>query len=433
MRLMSYLRLHPKTRIYWYRRAVPPRLRNHLPPIPGFDHKPGRTELTKTTGVRGKAEANRIAADIDRQVQIAFDAAEQAVTASQVARAGAESRTEGESVSKILSVAAVPVSPAAALAAFERWKAESIKQAELLIFNGENGILEDEFTIQTDFKYNLQQFSYNPRGNSELWRKIFGFDDALCAALADRGINISSSHPAISRLRPAFAEAWWEVVRAKDRMAWGDWTFGDEVDQPSSAEPLVPTLPQSAQTPNATATPFLSALDAWKSQAAMKPRQVAAYISDISAFAERYPDMMIESIEQTHAQQWIKNLTYSNLSGKTIVRKLSSLRRYWRYMQEQALVPHDRNPFREVRVPKQKSARRMEGGWEPFDPKDVAALWHEAKRRDDIPLADTIRIAAFTGARIESICSATTADIRRDTRLFNALGWVGGVSPECHT
>jgi hypothetical protein len=36
MRLMSYIRKHAKTGIFWYRRSVPEALRPHLSVVPGF-------------------------------------------------------------------------------------------------------------------------------------------------------------------------------------------------------------------------------------------------------------------------------------------------------------------------------------------------------------------------------------------------------------
>jgi hypothetical protein len=75
MRLMSYIRKHPKTGIFWYRRSVPPALRAHVPNVAGFADKSGRTEFTKTLGTQSEAEANRLAAKIDVVVQVALDEA----------------------------------------------------------------------------------------------------------------------------------------------------------------------------------------------------------------------------------------------------------------------------------------------------------------------------------------------------------------------
>jgi hypothetical protein len=76
---MANIRLHRKTGIYWYRRAVPAELRLFLPEVAGFPHKPSRTEFTRTLRTRSKAEANREAAVIDQQVAAAFDAARKRV------------------------------------------------------------------------------------------------------------------------------------------------------------------------------------------------------------------------------------------------------------------------------------------------------------------------------------------------------------------
>ena len=77
MRLASYVRKHPVTGIFWYRRAVPPHLRGSLPQVAGFAHNPNRAEFVKTLRTRDIADANRAAARIDVTVQEAMDMAEQ--------------------------------------------------------------------------------------------------------------------------------------------------------------------------------------------------------------------------------------------------------------------------------------------------------------------------------------------------------------------
>jgi hypothetical protein len=79
MRLMSHIRKHPTTGIFWYRRVVPPPLRGHMPSVPGFDDKPDRTEFSKPLRTRDKGEANRAAALIDRAVETALTQAERSI------------------------------------------------------------------------------------------------------------------------------------------------------------------------------------------------------------------------------------------------------------------------------------------------------------------------------------------------------------------
>ena len=59
MRLMANIKARVKTGLYEYRRVVPERLRDHLPPVVGFSEKPGRIEFTKSLGTRIVREARR--------------------------------------------------------------------------------------------------------------------------------------------------------------------------------------------------------------------------------------------------------------------------------------------------------------------------------------------------------------------------------------
>ena len=96
-------------------------------------------------------------------------------------------------------------------------------------------------------------------------------------------------------------------------------------------------------------------------------------------------------------------------------RKLSELRNYWRYLQSRQVVPEERLPFagRRVRDPVNRR-KTKEDLRRRFRPEDVVRLWREAEQRDDPELALTIKIAAYSGARIEGVAQLRTTDIRTD-------------------
>jgi integrase len=166
------------------------------------------------------------------------------------------------------------------------------------------------------------------------------------------------------------------------------------------------------------ATPFLNYLDEWKPHAALKPRPLDQAISTLKEFAAAVKQP-IERLEARHVQAWIDTLINPEgevgLSAATVGRKLSELRNYWRYLQSRQIVPEDRLPFagRRVRDPvtrrKTKDERRQR-----FRPEAVARLWEAAEQRGDLELAKTIKIAAYSGARIEGVAQLQTTDIRTD-------------------
>ena len=166
------------------------------------------------------------------------------------------------------------------------------------------------------------------------------------------------------------------------------------------------------------ATPFLTYLGDWKAHACLKPRPLDQAISTLKQFADavRQP---IEQVEAKHVQTWIDDLIRvdqpTGLSAKTVRRKLSELRTYWKHLQSRQIVPEERLPStnRRVKDPpsrlKIKDERRQR-----FRPEDVVRLWRSAEQAGDTELAKTIKIAAYSGARIEGVAQLTKARIRTD-------------------
>jgi hypothetical protein len=143
---------------------------------------------------------------------------------------------------------------------------------------------------------------------------------------------LSESHPAINSLRPAFAEAWNDLLLAKDKIASGLWEFvPDSATPPVSSNGIAPSMPAAGHTPAGSGgKPFLALLADWKKQASLKPRQLAIYVSDLSAFAAFHPGLTVETIRRSHAQKWIESLT--DVEPVTIHRKLATMRTYWAYI-----------------------------------------------------------------------------------------------------
>lgn len=166
------------------------------------------------------------------------------------------------------------------------------------------------------------------------------------------------------------------------------------------------------------ATPFLKYFDDWRPHAGLTPRSLDQAIATIKQFSStvRQP---IEALEAKHVQSWVDALINPHgdvgISAKTVNRKPSELRNYWRYLQSHEIVPEDRLPFdhRRVKDPphrrKTKEERRQR-----YQPEDIVRLWHAAEQRGDLILSYAIRIAAYSGARLEGPCELKNTDIRAD-------------------
>jgi integrase len=404
VRVMSYVRLRGKTGIYEYRRVVPPRLRSVIASVEGFDSRPGRTEFTKSLDTQAKGEANRRGAIIDQKVQAALDDAESRLA---IPSAWGRISTKTSEAAEIIAV-----DPRAAHAAIDLWRRHEIDMAAQAAFNGQPCCSAgDEHLSVPDFRYNLQQYAAYPAANEAVRSKLTGFDTVLVAALARHGIVLGEAHPAISSLRAAFAEAWNDLLLAKDKIASGLWEYvqdnSDSPAAPASSSGTIPATQATGRTvANSGGTPFLALMADWKKQASLKPRQLAIYASDLSAFAAFHPGLTVEVIKRSHAQKWIESLT--DLEPVTIHRKLATMRTYWAYIRAKALDEDDeRKPFNGLVIPKAKDAiddeRLGEKRRLPFTAEQVVVLWQAANHQGDAEVADAIRLAAFTGARIESL------------------------------
>jgi len=156
MRLMSYIRKHHKTGIFWYRRSVPAALGSHLPVVAGFAEKPGRTEFTKTLNTRTEAEANRCAAEIDRVVQIALDEAKRRITQPQSSGAYVAPEPHPQPPPAI-SRERSHIKPADLFAASDRWKATEIDRLEIAILNDESTDIVGDESLGVHGRYDIQQ------------------------------------------------------------------------------------------------------------------------------------------------------------------------------------------------------------------------------------------------------------------------------------
>ena len=167
-----------------------------------------------------------------------------------------------------------------------------------------------------------------------------------------------------------------------------------------------------------TTTPFLKYLDDWKPHAGLVPRCLDQAVATLRQFAV-WVKQPIEALEPKHVQAWVDALINSHgdagISAKTMNRKLSELRNYWRYLKSHEVVAEDRLPFDHRRVKDPPHRRKTkEDRRQRFQAEDIVRLWKDAERRGDLNLSYAIRIAAFSGARLEGPCELKTTDIRVD-------------------
>jgi integrase len=180
--------------------------------------------------------------------------------------------------------------------------------------------------------------------------------------------------------------------------------------QPSHMDVMAAAVPQISAALDAiteTRTLFLKHKDAWSASIRMKDRQKAQYIRDIEAFGVD-ATLCLGDVTRQSVRKWIMERTEAGDSGKTIQRRLSALRHYWRWLQDHDLVDQESDPWAKPPMPRVAKQDRATSR-AAFTTAQVGQLW--ASCGDDGPLQALIALAGYTGGRIEELCTLTVADV----------------------
>jgi integrase len=175
-----------------------------------------------------------------------------------------------------------------------------------------------------------------------------------------------------------------------------------------------PVAQQVALITNAK-TPFMKHAEAWKKQVAVAAKTRDEYWAAIVDFAATVKKPL-EDLKGHHVQGWIDAALNAGddegLDAQTVRKKLSGMRNYWNFLRFRGLVGDERKPFddRDVKNP----PNRVKIDVERYEPAQVVALWQAAEAKGNHPLADLIKIAAYTGGRREGISRLRVTDIKTD-------------------
>jgi integrase len=153
------------------------------------------------------------------------------------------------------------------------------------------------------------------------------------------------------------------------------------------------------------ATPSNFHFDAWKDQLTLAPKTQDQMKKDVALLVARFATL--QEITHQAVKGWLGELAAKQVSNSSRTRIISFCRNYWEYLKHVDAVPSDSNPFAKL-TSNGKKKRRAEGNggsWEPFKPADVVKLWKAANAGEDVQLADLILLGAYSGARIEELCS----------------------------
>lgn len=158
---------------------------------------------------------------------------------------------------------------------------------------------------------------------------------------------------------------------------------------------------------NATAAAFTDHLEEWLATWPVAEKTKAMARSDATKFAQRFP--VVPDVTRKGVKGWTADLIQGGRSASTVRRSLAALRTYWRHLQSNEVAEDDHNPFDGLRL-----TGKAGGVRKPFEAADVVKLLSAAIEREDGRLADLIRLAMYSGARLEELASLKVADMAKD-------------------
>lgn len=151
----------------------------------------------------------------------------------------------------------------------------------------------------------------------------------------------------------------------------------------------------------------------------LKEKTINQMESDLELITEQFPTL--STMTPDLVREWGHYLSTGKerdrLTPSSIGRIFGSGRSYFDYLKMIREVPKSTaTPFvvpDQLKISKKRNSKSVHKTqpYIPFKDEDVELLYESAVERDDHQLADLIMIGAFTGARIEEICSLKCSDI----------------------
>lgn len=142
----------------------------------------------------------------------------------------------------------------------------------------------------------------------------------------------------------------------------------------------------------------------------IEEKTVSQMKSDLKLLTEYIPATNL--VEPLNCDAWILAIAESNnYKSASVTRIIGSCNNFYRYLQDMGVFSESMpSPFKvpkKYKRSKKPNAKEINkrGSWVPFKKSDLEDLYGAAILKGDADLVDLISIAAYTGARIEEICS----------------------------
>jgi integrase len=144
-------------------------------------------------------------------------------------------------------------------------------------------------------------------------------------------------------------------------------------------------------------------LDEWIASLQVKNKTAEMRRATVERLAAKLP--MLHDVTRKEVRRWVTELV-AELKPTTVQRMMSDCRTYWAYLATIEVVSEESTPFDRLGLKVKNES------WLPYAPEEAVGLL-EAGQGDAL-LADVIRMAMYTGARREELCSLMVEHVKAD-------------------
>ena len=171
---------------------------------------------------------------------------------------------------------------------------------------------------------------------------------------------------------------------------------------------------------------FIPAWEKHQIDRGLVAKNIAQMKSDLALLTEYLPTTNM--INSKNCDDWINLIAQlKNYKSSSVTRTIAACNNFYRYLQDTAVFPDDATtPFKVPKAFKQSKKANAKsinkrGEWKPFSKNDVEILYAAAINKGDSDLADLIEVAAYTGSRIEELCSLQIDFINLNEMIFSIV------------
>lgn len=169
-------------------------------------------------------------------------------------------------------------------------------------------------------------------------------------------------------------------------------------------------------------TPIAPLIPEWEAyiQKRINSKTVSLYVADVSRFTKEFTTF--EKITKKGTREWLWGLKAPNgefITDSTQSRILNGLSNFWKWCQtiKYCVAEEATNPFLNIPLSKSTATRKIL----PYEPLELMTIASKAKGNEDTDLYKLIMFAAYTGARIEELCSIKVEHVLDNHSYFRIV------------